>query len=196
VSEQSIAAWQPKSAFAGLLSAGRFGAEGEPGLIVTPRDDLVLASVIASADGEAALARVSGLEVPDEPRGVFWGGTGLVWSGPGQWLLVARDRAVLDRLAGEPLLAVAEQSDGRAVLALSGPRVRGVLAKGCPIDLHPRAFPPGRAASTAIAHVGVQLWLSEDGETFTVAVMRSYAASFWSWLRASGAEYGIEIRGA
>jgi sarcosine oxidase subunit gamma len=110
--------------------------------------------------------------------------------------LVGQDCAVQKRLTAEPLFAVANQSDGRAVLFLSGHRVRDVLAKGCPIDLHPRAFPPGRAVSTTIAHVGVQLWLCEDGETFTLVAMRSYAASVWSWLLASGAEFGIAVREA
>ena len=34
--------------------------------------------------------------------------------------------------------AVSDQSDARLVLRVSGPRVRDVLAKGVPVDLHPR----------------------------------------------------------
>ena len=42
-----------------------------------------------------------------------------------------------------------DQSDSRLVLRLSGPRVRDVLAKGVPVDLHPKAFKPGDVAMHA-----------------------------------------------
>ncbi len=53
---------------------------------------------------------------------------------------------------------MSNQSDARAALRLSGPHVRDMLAKGCMIDLHPSVFPPGAAAMTSIAHIGVHLW--------------------------------------
>jgi sarcosine oxidase subunit gamma len=78
------------------------------------------------------------------------------------------------------------------VLRLSGRNIRDALAKGCLIDLHPRAFRPGDVALTSIAHISVQLWVVDEA-TFELAVPRSMAMSFWSWLRASAAPYGVEV---
>lgn len=92
------------------------------------------------------------------------------------------------------LAAVADQSDARGVLRVSGPNMRDTLAKGCLIDLHPRAFRPGDVALTSIAYIAVQLW-AVDEATFDLAVPRSMAMSFWSWLRAPAASYGVEVAG-
>jgi sarcosine oxidase subunit gamma len=120
----------------------------------------------------------------------------LIWAGPQQWLAISEDRAAPERLARalEGLAAVSDQSDGRAVLRLSGPKLRDTMAKGCPVDLHPRAFRPGDTALTAIAHIGVQLWQLDEAPTFEIAVFRSMAGSFWRWLSGSAAEFGLEVR--
>ena len=86
-----------------------------------------------------------------------------------------------------------DQSDGRALMRLSGSRVRDLLAKGCPIDLHPRAFKGGDVALTTISHIGVHLWQVDDAPTYDLALMRSMAESFWSWLDASAAEFGYSV---
>ena len=118
--------------------------------------------------------------------------------GPGQWLAVsealagdglARDLA--QRLKG--LASISDQSGGRTVLRVSGPRARDVLAKGLPIDLHPRAFAPGSAATSAIALMGVQLWQIDDTPSYDIALFRSLSASFWRWLASSAAEFGYEV---
>jgi sarcosine oxidase subunit gamma len=79
------------------------------------------------------------------------------------------------------------------VLTISGPRARDVLAKGLPIDLDPRAFPPGSAATSTISLMGVQLWQTGDTPGYEIAVFRSVSASFWRWLTASAAEFGYEV---
>ena len=88
------------------------------------------------------------------------------------------------------LAAVCEQSDGRVVIEIGGPRSRAVLAKGLPIDLHPRAFAPGDVALTAASHIAVQLWQVDAAPTYRLAVPRSLAASFRCWLGESAAEFG------
>jgi sarcosine oxidase subunit gamma len=47
--------------------------------------------------------------------------------------------------------AIVDQSHGRTLLRVTGPRVRDALAKGLAIDLHPREFKTGYAAVTAVA---------------------------------------------
>lgn len=182
---ETASLWKPRRAWEGLLADGRFGRAGQAGVTVLTRDAPGIASLIAGAAGHAALdaalrARF-GLALPQSPGARRHGGHQIVWSGPGQWLLLAdgRDgfREELAGLAG--LAAVSDQSDSRVMLGLSGPCVRGLLAKGVMIDLHPAAFPVGAAALTSIAHIGVALWRGADGPT---------APSSRSWRRAAWPE--------
>ncbi|GJE73798.1 MULTISPECIES: sarcosine oxidase subunit gamma [Methylorubrum] len=193
--------WRPRGAWDLYAQIGRHGRrDGPAGLIVAPREGLALASITA-ADGagdglaEAIRARF-GLSLPEPGAALFSGETGLVWSGPDQWLALAPARGDLDGLGAalQNLAAVADQSDGRAVLRLSGPDARRVLEKGVSVDLHPRAFAAGRTAVTAVAHIGVQLWQRDDRPTYELAVARSFAGSLWSWLEEAAAEFGCEVR--
>ena len=85
-------------------------------------------------------------------------------------------------------------SDGKAVLRISGPRARDTLAKGCSLDLHPRVFKPGSAATTPVALIDCVIWQVDETPTYDLAVPTSYAESFWSWLTASAAEYGYTVK--
>jgi methylglutamate dehydrogenase subunit D len=189
----------PRSAFIGLPArSGR--AEGEPGVTVRARDDLAMARVIArkgQTDGLAEAIRSRyGLDLPVTPKRVEQGGLAVIWSGPGQWLAVTEDGRDLARELTETVgafAAVSDQSDGLAVLRISGPRARDALIKGVGLDLHPRAFGPGDAAVTVIAHIGAQLWQLDDRPTYEIAIYRSFAGSLWRWLEASAAEFGCAV---
>lgn len=198
----TTATWAPRGAWAGILQAGHLGVAAATGVQVTARDGLGIANLIAPAVGEAALAAAVknsfGLDLPSKPAIVSAKTHAAVWAGPGQWLLIAEDRAgFTDALVPlSDVAAVADQSSGRAALRLSGERVRDALAKGCMLDLHPAAFPVGMTALTSIAHIGVHLWRAEDGPegaVFEIMVARSFAGSFWSWLSVSAAEFGCEV---
>ncbi len=162
-------------------------------------DDLTLAS-IASAKGKAsevkaAIQAAFGVTLPVAPERVTGNGIAFIWHGPDQWLAIAnRGNAMRDLevelkavLAG--LAAVVDQSDGRAVLRVSGPRVRDVLAKGVAIDLDPRAFKSNGVAITQASHIGIVLWQVSDAPAFEIAMFRSFADSFATWLTHSAAEY-------
>lgn len=196
-------ALQSVTALEGVLVPGRHGrSAGEPGVIVREIVGAGLAAVTARKGlGDALLvaARATfAVELPVAPRWAQGHGMAFIWSGPGQWL-VWQHPAPADGMevtlaapfAG--LAAIVEQSDARAILRVSGPRVRDALAKGLPIDLHPRAFQPGHTAITAAAHVSVQIWQLDDQPTYDLAVPRSFAANFWHWLESSAAEYGLLV---
>jgi heterotetrameric sarcosine oxidase gamma subunit len=184
------------------LAPARSGrAGGPPGLVVREIAGLRTASVIArrgAASGlsEAALAAF-GVALPTTPRAVEGRGATFIWTGPAQWLVEAAagdaDIEVQLTAAFGGLASVCEQSDSRVVLELSGPRVREVLAKGVPIDLHPERFRSGDVALTVAAHVGVQLRQVSEAPAYRLAVVRSYFGGFWHWLAASAAEYGCEV---
>jgi len=194
---------RPVSALAGIAVPGRFGkAEGEPGVVISERVGLALATVACrkgQADSlKAAIANVYGVELPDSSRAAKGPKVGFVGTGPGQWLAMSEGlgaealaRDLAQRLAG--LASISDQSGGRTVIRVSGPRARDVLAKGLPIDLDPRAFPLGSAATSVIALMGVQLWQTEDTRSYDIAMFRSVSQSFWRWLTASSAEFGYEV---
>jgi len=190
----------PRSAFAGHLSA-----LGSPpaGACVTLMscDGLALATVIVRKGQAVPLTErvraVFGIDLPTGPRRISVGKIAFIGTGPGQWLAVEQASgdpqafaASLKRdLAG--LASVSDQSDARAVLRLSGPVARQVLAKGLPVDLHPRVFGPGDAALSQIALIGAHVWQIDETPTYEIAVFRSLAGSFADWLIASAAEFGI-----
>jgi sarcosine oxidase subunit gamma len=190
----------PASALAGLALPGRYGKGGEPGIVIAERSGLGLATVAArkGAPVRGAVKASYRVDLPDDSTVVQGPEVSFVGYGPGQWLAVSEKLAgdglaqdLKHRLKG--LASVSDQSGGRTVLRLSGPRARDVLAKGLPIDLHPRAFGPGSAATSTISLMGVQLWQVDDAPSYDIALFRSLSASFWRWLTASAAEFGYEV---
>jgi sarcosine oxidase subunit gamma len=110
----------------------------------------------------------------------------VLWLGPDEWLVVTDTDpvALTDQLAAavgeEPGLAV-DVSANRTALELTGPSARAVLEKGCPLDLHPRTFAPGRAVTTTLARIPVLLW--QTGETSYRLLPRSSFADYVArWL--------------
>ncbi len=194
---------QTGAPLAGLASLGRFGAASpEPGLVIEERADLALANVMArrgrEQDLKRAVAAAYSLELPDGPRVATKHGVSFAGTGVHQWLAAAESSVGADfvarlreHLAG--LASITDQSDGRVVLRLSGERVRDVLVKGVPVDLHPRGFKTGDVASTLVAHMGVQIEQIDDRPTFQLMAFRSLTGSLWSWLDKSAAEYGYEL---
>jgi sarcosine oxidase subunit gamma len=193
----------PVSALAGLAYPGRYGkAGGAPGVTIAERTGLGLATVAARKGQEtalkAAVREAYGVALPDGSAIVHGPEVSFLGYGPGQWL------AVSESLAGEALAAalaarlkglasISDQNGGRAVIRISGPRARDVLAKGLPLDLDARAFEPGDGATSTISLMGVQLWQVDAAPTYDIALFRSVSGSFWRWLTASAAEYGYEV---
>jgi sarcosine oxidase, subunit gamma len=63
-----------------------------------------------------------------------------------------------------------------------------VLATGCAIDLHPRAFPAGSAVQTTLGLAGVVL-LALGGTEYEILVRTSYARYLADWLLDAAAEF-------
>lgn len=165
-----------------------------PGVGLRERQGLTLAHVAALKGREGELAEAVrgafGIELPTTPKRASAGDVAFVWAGPGKWLGVSSSGVDFAALPA----AVADQSDGRTVLALSGPKARETLATLVSIDLHPRAFGVDDAAVTHAASIGVHLWQADDAPTYEIAVFRSYAATLWRWIAHAGAARGIDAR--
>jgi methylglutamate dehydrogenase subunit D len=172
------------------------------GLTVTAEHGLGIAMVQALAGQRAELsARLSaatGLHLPEGPRVGHAEGLTALGIGPARWLVLSEGEAngLAPRLAAAMGGAgvVNDQSDGYAVLRLTGPACLAVLARGVNIDLHPTAFPVGSVAATGIAHLGVILWRAPDADgapVFMLAVFRSMAGSLVHWLETAIAGAGL-----
>ena len=192
-------ALSPRSAFAGLTPTTRQGT----GVLVTDREGLGLATVIARRQQAASLAawvrERYGIDLPNGPRRIEAGNVAFAGTAPGAWLASCEGAPntfafeLREALAG--LASVCDQSDGYAVLRLFGAHVRAVLRKLLPIDLHPTTFRAGDVAVTVAAHIGVTVWrlADQDGDlpVFELAASRSMAASLWHAIDHSAAEYGL-----
>lgn len=192
--DPSPIAWQRASGWTAPLGHG--GAQSAAGVRIERCETLRLHTIIVRPAREVDLARALethvGGDLPSPGRVVSSAGGDIVWSAPGQWLVVRPDAAGDDLgtiLAG--IAAVTDQSDSRALLRVSGPNARDVLAQGFAVDLHPSVFTAGCTATTNVAHISVQIW--RLGGAHTIAVPRSLASSFWSWLTAAAAPYGHEM---
>lgn len=183
---------------------GRYGADrpGGPGVILAVRHPVSIVSVIARngkvEELSQSLRTHFGLDCPPPGHSSGNGRMALHWCSFEQWYAVADgfpEGALYEQLGRNlsGLVSLADQSHGRLMLRVAGPRSRDLLAKGTPVDLHPRAFGPERSAVTQMAHVGVH-FAQVGPDAFEVSVPRGFAESFWEWLTEMAAEYGYEVR--
>ena len=122
-----------------------------------------------------------------------------LWLGPTSWLLVASEASALtdfvlmrDALnaAGGALFDV---SASRVAWTISGAHATTVLAKGCPLDFHPRAFAEGACAQSIYGHVNALFYKRDAPPEFVVMVARSLARDVWRTLCVSAAQYGYDV---
>jgi sarcosine oxidase subunit gamma len=112
----------------------------------------------------------------------------VLWLGPDEWLVLTPEglegtlAQSLRCAAGDRFATVIELGSGQTVIEISGERAREVIAKGCPLDLHPRTFGPGRCAQSRLARALVTLAQLDDAPTFELIVRRSFADYLWQWL--------------
>jgi sarcosine oxidase, subunit gamma len=155
----------------------------------------------------AAVGRVLDLLLPSEPgSSAAKAQIAALWLGPDQWLVtcpeeeVARLESSLREVLADVHAAITDMTDGRVAFRVAGPSARDVLAKGCPLDLHPRAFPPGSCGQSLLAKASVLIHLLDDdperGPSFDVYVARSFAHYSWTWLEDAAREYGVLIEPA
>jgi sarcosine oxidase subunit gamma len=112
----------------------------------------------------------------------------ILWLGPGEWRVVGPpgdESALVDALRHEVprrLAGVVDVTDCYAALRLAGAGARAVLAQGCPLDLHPRAFGPGHCAQSLLAKADVLIHQSDAAPTYELQVRWSHAQYLWTWL--------------
>jgi len=143
-----------------------------------------------------AIADAVGLDLPIRPNtSAHHLLDAVLWLGPDEWLVVSETQpgqALASRMrhALQGLhAAVIDVSDARVVYAVTGAHARDVLAKGCALDLHPRAFCLGRCASSLLADVPVLIHQRSAEPCFELYVARSVADYVRAWLHAAVREH-------
>lgn len=196
-----MSAPEPTHPLAAFAAPGHHGAAGPTPLRVSlPRRDIVQVMVRRGQDAAlaAAMARDLGMAPPGPGRSATGSGVTAIWIQPGTWMLSAprgQEGALAARAAAAfaGIAAVEDQSHGRVTIAAAGPAARAVLARGCRIDLHPRVFGAGHAASTQIAQIGCLVHQADDAPTFELTVFATLAEPFFHWLIEAGAGDGVVI---
>ncbi len=141
----------------------------------------------------AAVRDVAGMVLPTRPNSTSMDPQRqLLWLGPDEWLLKLRDRqgpavatALQAALQGQHS-AVVDVGHGFTTLLLQGPASADLLARGCPLDLHARAFPTGAVAQSHIAKASVIVLCIYAGVQYEVTVRRSFADYLARWLCEAG----------
>lgn len=145
---------------------------------------------VAARPGGPDIATALGIPLPPPGKWHMAGTRRIVCTTPDQWLVVQADDdgTLFDWLAdalGEAATLI-DLSASHVAVRVSGPGARDALAKGVPIDLHPRATRPGDAASTIVAHMPVLLWQQDGTPTYDLLCARSLTGSFHRWLDLAG----------
>ena len=143
----------------------------------------------ANPDFLAALAAVLQQELPVAANTMSIGDHRVFWLGPDEWQIVASADNTARLLAGlrEALTgvhaSVCDLSGGQVAMRVAGPGVRGVLAKGCTLDLSPANFVVGACAQSSLAKASMLIGRTETaGPVFEIIVRRSFADYVARWL--------------
>ncbi len=187
---------------AGLALPERHEVEGDVGITLEVPGPVSIVGVEARRGKSVTLSRrvkKAYGEMPKPNRGA--GETvRLLHVAPDTLLCLAEDRAEgalhaeLRELLGDAA-AVVDQSHGRTLIRLGGPKARELLAFGTGIDLAPEVFGPGACAATMLGHVAVTLHLRSTAPTFDLIVARAFAESLWDWLKGRAGRFGYEVVG-
>ncbi len=206
-----VEAYLRQSALAHLGLEGRgAAARGAAGIAMGERPHRGMVNLRldpGNAEAMAAFESAFGFALPAANTSAGDADTIALWLGPDEWWLVVPGpepeagpelaeqlrAALTDHFA-----TVTEVGESRTCIRIAGPKARALLQKGCPLDLHPRAFAAGACAQTILAKATVAIHLVADesvaeGPVFEVYVLRSFAEYLWAWLEDAGREYGIQV---
>lgn len=190
----------------GVTMPGHYGAAGT-GVVLAPATVAAAWNVQgdpARASFVAQVPQLFGVALPLVPNTTASSGAlSVLWLGPRSWLLIesasSGEAAVLkgfearrDALNAQGG-ALFDVSASRVAYAVRGEHATTVLAKTCPLDFHPRAFPAGRCAQSVLGHLNALICKHDEAPTFTVMVARSLAADAWRGLCLSAAAEGYDV---
>jgi sarcosine oxidase subunit gamma len=149
-----------------------------------------------------AVQQATGLALPLVANTASLGVAGqLLWLGPDEWVLKlppsgahyqhpgpaeAMEATLRIALIGQHVSLV-PVGHGFTTLAVQGAGAADLLARGCPLDFHPRAFAAGAVAQSHVAKAGATIVCLAAGTHFELTVRRSFADYLYRWLCEAGA---------
>ena len=158
---------------------------------------ILLRGDFTSDDFNDALVSATGLAIPSRRCIVGDGNVQIAWMSPDE-LLVLMDwtsREKIAQLLEEALkdqrFLLADVSDSRAIFDVEGKLAREVIAKLCPVDMHPDAFLPGEIRRTRLAQASAAIWMTNN-HSVKLICFRSFAEYVFHLLK-SAAKPGSEI---
>jgi sarcosine oxidase, subunit gamma len=184
-----------------MLEVAERQASAPESLVAGWREDLSIVNLRGNAEETAfreGAATALDVALPLKPCTVSENNLmRVVWVGPDDWFIVgpsgqgeAIALGLREALSGLHY-AVTDVGSGYTVLHLSGRPVRDVLAQGCPLDLHPRAFERGACAGSHFFKASVWLWQTDEAPVYELLVARSYMDYVWLMLERACAECGL-----
>lgn len=200
MAEQSYLRQSPLAHLA--LDARAVAEPGDAGVTMAERRFRGVVGLRGRADDTAFMAAAKttlGYALPGEANTSAGNdASGALWLGPDEWWVVtpgdgAAMAETLQVGLGDAFCAVTDLSESRTCIRVMGPAARDLLAKGCPLDLHPRVFAPGQCTRTVLAKAAVCIHQVSDAPGYEVYVLRSFADYLWRWLEDAAQEYGLAV---
>ena len=171
----------------GVVTITELGPQG----MITLRGDLSTKPIKKAATSVAAV------DMPGQGEVNCVEESGICWMSPDELLVLcpyekvaANLASMQSTLAKSHALAV-NVSDARACFQVAGAHAREVMAKLCPVDLHPDHFRPGMFRRTRMAQVPAAFWVRND-DTFQIICFRSQAQYVFDLLKVA-AQPGSEV---
>ncbi len=185
----------PLASYADVLA--RHSVPGQLDFAEVPFAAQVTVRVDPKSPAAERIGTALGVMLPNQPGEVATAGErSVLWMGPDEWLVVgpagtAGDiQAAVNEAVADDHAAVVDVSANRTVLAVTGPKTRELLNKGCALDLHATGFEANRCAQTMLARAGVVLVCWDTVcPSFWVLVRSSFARYLADWLCDAAAEY-------
>ena len=167
-----------------------------------------LGKLILRAEQASAADRLrtaTGLELPETLASAEAGAILALWLGPDEWMLLSPsdDASAVAAKASDAMAGLRHQlvdvGDYYTVIETSGAKAREALMKLTTLDLHQRAFPPGRVAGSVFGRANATLWLrseAPDEARFWLLIRWSMADYLWRLLADAGREWGVPEQAA
>jgi len=139
--------------------------------------------------GAEAIGSSIGMAMPAPNRWTAKAAAVMLATAPETWLIHQRDAPISwfhdleHKLQG--CASLSELTGAFRFFQLDGPKARTLLQRGMAIDFHDSMFPAGSLAMSVIAHIDVSVRCLKTGESYEIAVNRSYAESFLRWFHAA-----------
>jgi sarcosine oxidase subunit gamma len=164
---------------------------GQPSIIEIPfQGFLNLRGKSDNSDFMAAVKKVLGCLLPIETNTVVVSGDyKIYWLGPDEWLVITpterQNKLQLELISAlsDIFSSVVDNSSGVTLINITGDNAANLIARDCPLDLHPSVFKAGQCAQTRLAKSSAMIAPLLDGSGFELIIRRSFADYLLLWMQ-------------